>query len=380
MRKKTTLSFLILGFLILSFSQNKVAKDPYITNYSSNKKNIEIPTTKENPLTFQGIALGRLLFYDTTLSGNNKQSCGSCHQQKFGFTDGKAKSIGSTGLVLKRNSMSLQNLAWQNRFFWDGRVATLEELIIIPITDSAEMNQNTTELINELYNSEYYPVYFNRVFNDSIKLIYIQKAISQFLKSIISFDTKMEIFQYDNPLDYVNEKYKNDKEYIQFIIDHKKRKTSKIVNLCGNCHGGITYGSKKFSTNGFVDTTIEKGLYNSTLKEKDIGLLKAPTLRNIKQTAPYMHDGSLRTLEEVLKHYSTHIRNIPTKNLSSEFIDKKGKLILPKLKDKDIKHLKKMFDYMTDSIYLENLDYTNPFEGKFSWENYEKKYFLNRNK
>jgi cytochrome c peroxidase len=375
MKRNVLITVLIFCFFALIISKEMEPLHPFkYKDYSySNNSNSEHANTN---LTIEGIALGRLLFYDTLLSGNNKQSCGSCHQQKYGFTDGKPTSIGSNGAIVKRNSMSLQNLAFQDHFFWDGRVNTLEKLITIPIQDKNEMNQNMNELIQELNNHPYYSLYFKRVYNDSIRIKYIENAISQFLKSIVSFNTKMEVFQFENPLEYLNETDKKDKIFVQFITDHKKGKMGKIVNICGNCHGDLTYGNKKFSTNGFVDTSIEKGLYNSTLKNEDIGLLKVPTLRNIKQTAPYMHNGSLKTLEEVLKHYSTHIRKIPAKNLSSEFKDKKGNLILPKLNKKEIAHLMQMFDYMTDSIYLNNKAYSNPFEYNFSWEKYSNMYYL----
>ena len=379
MKRNAIIVVLILCFFTLIISKEVVSLHPfnYKSNLYSNNFNSNQSTTN---LTIEGIALGRLLFYDTLLSGNNKQSCGSCHQQKYGFTDGKPTSVGSTGAIIKRNSMSLQNLAFQNHFFWDGRVTTLEKLITIPIQDKNEMNQNMNELIQELNNHPYYSLYFKTVYNDSIKIIYIENAISQFLKSIVSFNTKMEVFQFENPLEYLNENEKKDKIFVQFIKEHKKGKMGKIVNICGNCHGDLTYGNKKFSTNGFVDTSTEKGLYGVTLKDEDIGLLKVPTLRNIKQTAPYMHNGSLKTLEEVLRHYSTHIRKVPTKNLSSEFKDAKGNLILPKLNKKDIAHLMQMFDYMTDSIYLNNEDYSNPFENNFSWDNYSSKYYLSNQK
>ena len=369
-------SLFVIVVVVNSFSNDNTKLHPYLIESTSYELGFEQLQSINNLLTIEGVALGKLLFYDTILSGNNKQSCGSCHQQQFGFTDGKSKSIGSTGIMVERNSMSLQNLAWHKRFFWDGRVSTLEELVLIPIQSKIEMNQDTDVLVNKLKQHQFYPLFFKKIFNDSIKLIYIQQSIAQFLKSIVSFNTKMEIFQYKNPIEYISEIDKTDNRYTKFILNHKEKKMATIVNICGNCHGEITYGSIKFASNGFIDTARDKGLYIATNNSKDIGLLKVPTLRNIIQTAPYMHDGSLKTLDEVLKHYQVHIRKIAPNNLSAEFKNEKGKLILPKLKNKDIQHLMQMFNYMTDSIYLNNKNYANPFVNNFSWQNYGKQNYL----
>jgi cytochrome c peroxidase len=140
----------------------------------------------DNPQTIQGIALGRLLFYDTMLSGNKKQSCGSCHLQQLSFTDGKPLAIGAFGDTI-RNSMTLVNMAWSKDFFWDGRVKQLEDLMKYPITNPKEMAKDTVLLIKKLKEHNYYPKLFAMALpEEDISIKTLSKALAQFVRIIVT--------------------------------------------------------------------------------------------------------------------------------------------------------------------------------------------------
>ena len=148
----------------------------------------------DNPLTVQGVSLGKKLFYDPILSGDNSQSCGSCHNQSYGFTDNnRALSIGIDQVVGTRNSMPLFNLGYANTFFWDGGVSSLESQVVGPITNPVEMHEDLNNCVYELNNHPEYPGLFKGAFgSDSITISMVMKAIAQFERTLISGDSKYD--------------------------------------------------------------------------------------------------------------------------------------------------------------------------------------------
>ena len=303
----------------------------------------------DNPMTVEGVELGRFLFYDSILSGNNKQSCSSCHHQHLAFSDGKIVSIGSFGDTLTKNSISLINLAWQNEYFWDGRTKSLEELIRIPIVAKNEMRQDTIELINELKQHPFYPTLFKNAFgNQAINMDLVSKAMSQFLRTIISNGINMP--------DSILPKYPGTVSESDYLAKHIYDETLqgtffRLSQRCSSCH----------RTRLYVGT--EMG--NNEIPEKGTKM-KIPALVNIALTAPYMHDGRFKTLTDVIKHYEKHI---------DEFSSAKTSDKLPAIyfSDYDVLHFEEVMNMFTDSTILKDKSLSNPFaEPNFSWINYTK--------
>lgn len=271
-------------------------------------KNITIPA--DNPLTVQGVELGRMLFYEKKLSGDNTLSCASCHKQEKAFTDDKRFSVGIRGIAGTKNSMSLANLLWTNRFFWDGRASTLEEQALQPIQDEIELHQSLEQAVKKLQETDIYPQKFKVVFgSENITAANIGKAIAQFERTLISANSK-----YDK---YLREEYKpTDLELkgIELFFTHPIPQANIRGGNCGDCHLQITTsgdrnGFRGFHNNGLDnDAKLNIGLQQVTTNQADKGKFKTPTLRNIALTAPYMHDGRFNTLEEVINHYDQHVQ------------------------------------------------------------------------
>lgn len=306
-------SFIIsLGLLLLSScGENKCAdvidSDAFFELPSHLGSSYEIPSG--NPMTKDGIELGRMLFYEKKLSGDNSQSCGSCHQQQYAFSDNKVFSEGIDGSKGVFNTMALSNLLWQKHFFWDGRVSSLEEQALMPIENPVEMNQTLEKAIEKLNSDERYPALFEKAFGTSIITAEtIGKAIAQFERTLVSADSK-----YDR---YLKGSYKPTDLELQGMELFQTHPIPGEVRggNCGDCHLGVLLagdivGLQGFHNNGLdSDDDLKQGLMEVTGNLYDKGKFKAPSLRNIALTAPYMHDGRFATLDEVLNHYDEHIQ------------------------------------------------------------------------
>jgi cytochrome c peroxidase len=260
---------------------------------------------KGNPLTVEAVALGRRLFYDVRLSANNSISCATCHMQHLAFTDGKPTAIGISGKKLAFNSMSLANLLWgSEHFFWNGRADSLEQQALIPIQDIDEMGQNLDELVVELNADAHYKAMFAAAYGD-INADNIAKALSAFERTLVSSNSK-----YDQYLR--GEATLTDQEDLgrKLFVAHPDVKTSLRGGNCIDCHSQfLTAGFKPlydgFSNNGLDnEENLSMGLQIVTNDPAHRGFFKVPTLRNIAVTAPYMHDGRLASLDDVLDHYN----------------------------------------------------------------------------
>jgi cytochrome c peroxidase len=315
----------------------------------------------DNPLTKEGVALGRMLFYENKLSNNNTISCASCHQQQKAFTDGKALSPGSEGILGKRSTMSLANLLWAKRFFWDGRATTLEQQALIPIQDPVEMHQTLDQAVAKLQQSLEYPAKFRQVFGtEIITAENIAKALAQFERTLISADSR-----YDR---YLAKKYQPTAQEIRgeaLFFTHPIAGSLRGGN-CGDCHGGFLTTFGNFHNNGLDTNFVDTGLEGTTGKATDQGKFKAPTLRNIALTAPYMHDGRFQTLEQVLDHYNEHVQMsttldpliIEASNETSESGDP-VKLFLSEQEKKDIVAF---LHLLTDSTFIMDSRFSDPFK------------------
>jgi cytochrome c peroxidase len=267
----------------------------------------------ENPLTNEAFELGRRLFYDARLSGNNKVSCATCHVQRLAFTDGKATAVGISGNPLAFNSMSLANLMWgPQRFFWDGRAASLEEQALIPIQHEDEMGQDLDELLSELESDPRYLAMFEtalgRISKDNIA-----KALAAFVRALMSADSKYDQYLRGETILTEQEEWGR-----KLFMAHPDVKVSLRGGNCIDCHcqfltSGFSAQYDGFSNNGLDDEeSLPEGLQSVTHDPAHKGLFKVPTLRNIAVTAPYMHDGRLNSLEDVLEHYNSGIKRSTT--------------------------------------------------------------------
>ena len=259
----------------------------------------------DNPLTEEAFALGRHLFYDPMLSGNNEVSCATCHVQALAFTDGRAKSPTLSGGELDFSSMSLANLLWgQEKFFWDGRATSLEEQALMPIQHPDEMGQDIGALMAELQASAKYRKMFRKAYG-GISAENTAKALATFMRMLISSESK-----YDKYLRGEVRLTAQEEHGRKLFMAHPDTKISLRGGNCIDCHSQfLTSGFRDaldgFSNNGLdPDETLPPGLMAVTGNPAHKGFFKVPTLRNIAVTAPYMHDGRFETLEEVMEHYN----------------------------------------------------------------------------
>ncbi|QHT65827.1 cytochrome-c peroxidase [Rhodocytophaga rosea] len=324
---------------------------------------------ENNPLTYEGIALGRMLFYEKKLSRDNSISCGTCHQQRLAFTDGKAFSHGVHGKQGRRSSMSLANLLWKFKFFWDGRVSTLEEQALIPIQDTLEMNLPLDEAVAKLQNTAEYPAQFKMVFGtDQITAENIAKALAQFERILISSDSR-----YDKFLRGELELTEQEKLGMNLFMTHPEPANKLRGANCGDCHGTYKTSMHGIHNNGLDIEPKDKGRELVTGKETDRGKFRAPSLRNIALTAPYMHDGRFKTLEEVLDHYNEHIQSSATLDpLIIEATNQVGGATLL-LEPEEKKAVLAFLYTLTDSTFITDKRFSDPYLKEVSANNKKKK-------
>lgn len=264
-----------------------------------------------NQVTNDGATLGRVLFYDKQLSANNTVSCGSCHHQDKGFTDGLSFSPGFEGGLSERNSMSIINIDFQRRFFWDARANTIEEQSLMPIQHPVEMGMDLNNLIQKISGIEYYDSLFIKAFGDNeVTSERISLALGQFMKAIRSYRSKYDKGLNNGFADFTS--LELDGKDIWFSGEHS----------CINCHTTPNFGGVIRNINGLDSIPTDPGIGGITGNPADMGKFKSVSLRNIELTAPYMHDGRFQTLEEVIDFYSTGIQPHPylDDHLAEDFV------------------------------------------------------------
>lgn len=271
-----------------------------------------IPVPDDNPMTEEKVELGKQLYFDTRLSGNNKLSCFSCHATGAGYGDNLPKFIGFEGHEGARNSPTIINSGYYTSNFWDGRAGSLEEQALGPIQSEVEMNQNLDELVTELRAVPGYVDQFNQVFNEEIVAENIAKAIAAFERTITITDTRFDRFLAGET------EALNAQE-----IEGMKLFAGKAN--CMSCHAGPTLSDNNFHNIGLEG---DEGRYAVTNQEADKGKFKTPGLRGVSHTGPFMHDGSLATLKDVVNYYNDGGSNHPNKdplmqplNLTDEEVD-----------------------------------------------------------
>ena len=304
----------------------------------------------DNPQTVEGIALGKRLFYDRILSADNSQACASCHAPQNAFTDSAQFSVGIDGSIGTRNSMPLFNLAWNydERFFWDGRVFSLEHQALEPVTDPIEMANTWETVIQRLSDHPEYPQLFRAAFGDvPITKELTTKALAQFERILISSNSK-----FDRYLMGIAELTPQEQNGFDVFMDEER-------GDCFHCHGNPNnplWTDNLFHNNGLDAVFTDNGLGDFTGDPADNGKFKSPSLRNLAYTAPYMHDGRFDTLDEVIDHYSEGLQYSPTIDPLMKKVDEGG----VQLSDQDKADLEAFLLSLSDPSFLNNPAFINP--------------------
>jgi cytochrome c peroxidase len=322
----------------------------------------QINTPANNQITDNGATLGRVLFYDKNLSINNTISCASCHKQANAFSDNTALSKGFNSGSTGRNSMSLIDAKYypNGRFFWDQRAASLEDQTLIPIQDIVEMGMTLPQLETKLKSLAYYPVLFNKAFGDNtINSSRIAAALSQFVRSIISFQSKYDAGRSAFP---VAPAPPPNASFPHFTAAENRGKELFLLpqNACAACHGSETFTAPQEKNNGLDIATVDRGFGAVTSNMANDGLFKVTSLRNVELTAPYMHDGRFATLEEVVEHYNSGVKNHP--NLSQQLRLPNGQPRQLNLTPQDKAALVAFLKTLTDVSVTTDVKYSNPFK------------------
>ncbi|MCB0552244.1 MAG: cytochrome C peroxidase [Phaeodactylibacter sp.] len=313
---------------------------------------------EDNPMTAAGVALGRNLFYDPILSSDSTMSCASCHNPQLSFTDGQANSEGVLGMRGKRSSMAIFNLAFNaNGFFWDGRAATLEAQALAPVEDHLELNESWDNVEEKLRQHPEYPALFRQAFGIERKSELTRelavKAIAQFERTLISYNSRFDKVVWEQqgwPTDA--EQRGRDLFFVEFATNTNDHPG------CSHCHGSALFTENRYFNNGISNVNDlngfpDKGLGGITGNIYDNGKFRAPSLRNIELTAPYMHDGRFNTLEEVLDHYATGGHGVINEDANIQ------PFTLTEQNKQDLISFLKM---LTDTTYINNPAFQNPFE------------------
>jgi cytochrome c peroxidase len=356
------LALVLLGFACSQDEEAGPKAEPYIPKPyqlavpAHFPERFTIPT--DNALTEEGVLLGRHLFYEKKLSGNNTMSCGSCHQQEKAFTDGKALAVGIDGVAHRRSAMSLANMLWFSQFNWGGDAFGLEKQARGPIENPDEMHQDLAEAVHELQATALYPPMFEKAFGSStITEENILKALAQFQRTLISANSR-----YDRHLQEKEALTPEEAEGMLLFMTHPEPGIGLRGGNCGDCHGGTLLSMRTFHNNGLDDAFTDNGLGEVTGNPRHNGLFKAPSLRNIALTAPYMHDGRFQTLEEVLDHYNDHLK-YTSPNLDPLIIEATnevgGKTLL--LTQEEKRNIIAFLHTLTDSTFIKDERFSNPF-------------------
>jgi cytochrome c peroxidase len=297
-----------------------------------------------NPLTEKGFELGKKLFYDGRLASDGIVSCGFCHEQSSAFTHhGHTFSHGVDDAIGTRNTPSIQNLAYQSTFMYDGATSHLDLQAIIPFTSPIEMNGNFTSAINMMKNDAEYKKLFKIAFTDGqVNAENMLKALGQFMVMVTSSNSRFD-------------KYRR-KETGGTLSDTELEGYTIFKSKCASCHATDLMTDHSFRNNGLSVNPIFKdvGRYRVTELDSDLYKFKVPSLRNVEKTAPYMHDGRFGTLEAVLNHYDTGIVSSVTLD---PILNQNGKLGIS-LSESEKSQLIAFLKTLTDTEYLTNKQYS----------------------
>jgi cytochrome c peroxidase len=254
------------------------------------RRPVSIPFPKENPYTPEKMGLGKKLYFDTRISVTSAQSCASCHSPGFGWADGLAVGVGHGMAKLGRHSPTIINAAWGAVFMWDGRLATLEEQALGPIQSPGEMNMPIEQLMERLASIAEYKPLFAAVFpSESMSPKTLAAAIATYERTVVSARAP-----FDDWIDG-NEKSISEEAKRGFAVFNTKAQ-------CSSCHEGWNFTNDGFQDIGLPSDDVGRGKFMPDVLKMQHAF-KTPGLREITRRSPYMHDGSIATLEQVVEHY-----------------------------------------------------------------------------
>jgi len=261
----------------------------------------------DNPLTVEGVALGRRLFTDRRLSTGGGQSCASCHAPDHAFSDSVALSLGVAGKPGKRNGMPLFNLAWSPAYTWDGGKPRVRDQALSAMTGPLEMNANLPTVVAALSRDPDVRTRFEAAFGtDEVTAVRIGLALEQYLLTIVSADSRFDRAARGQAVLTPEER----RGFRLFVTEYDPARGRRGAD-CFHCHGGALFSDYEYRSNGLEMRSADPGRGGVTGQSYDAGRFKTPSLRNVALTAPYMHDGRFATLDDVVAHYDHGVRRGP---------------------------------------------------------------------
>ncbi|MBM3185224.1 MAG: cytochrome-c peroxidase [Bacteroidetes bacterium] len=331
MREKNFSFLIFIFFLVLSVFHSCSNKSYFLPEL------ISVPAPQDNPTTEEKAELGRKLFFDKRLSRDGTISCATCHNPRKAFTDQLTTSRGINGQTTERNSPSILNSGFLKTAMFDAHLQSLELQVIVPIQEKTEMGHNMKELIPQLRAIPEYQAAAKKSFNRDFDAYVLTRSISAFERTLVSMNSRYDQFQ------------RGDKQALSKTEQAGlKLFTEKLY--CAKCHPAPYFTTFEAENNGLYqdyEPIADKGRFRIHLDSNDIGKFKVPSLRNIELTFPYMHDGSMKTLEDVIAHYSKGGQKHPKKN----------KVIEPfQLSVTEQKQLIAFLKSLTDSSYLKKFE------------------------
>jgi len=342
MRKNHWYVLFGLILFVIGCSKNEVIQEE-IDSFLGFKKPGNFPEPEyrfsSNPVTKAGFELGRALFYEPRFSRDNSISCGSCHIQSAAFTHhGHDVSHGIEDRLGKRNSPPIMNLAWKKTFMWDGGVFNLDLQPFAPITAHEEMDETVERVLNKLKTVPKYAGLYKTAFGtEEVTTVRTMKALSQFMLMCVSSNSK-----YDKVMRGEDNQAFTEEEQQGFTL---------FKQHCAGCHKEPLFTDESFRNNGIgIGGIDDKGRYEITASEADQYKFKVPSLRNLRYSAPYMHDGRFLTLAGVLEHYNAEVKDTP--NLDPLF--KQGNRLGIALTENDKAKITAFLATLNDTDFINN--------------------------
>lgn len=318
---------------------------PYPLSVPSYVTDYEGPIHDEENITVAKVELGKKLFFSPLLSEDLSMSCASCHDQKAGFSDPKQFSVGTQGESGNRNAMSVAYLGWDSEFFWDGRAFNLAHQALGPVLNEIELNTTWDVVVDRVAEDkellEAYQRAYGYTFISEVELV---QAIAAYESTIMAFDAPYDRWFYGGDQSAISESAMRG-----FMIYFDKAE-------CVHCHGGPLLTDHTFKNNGLDSVFTDIGYMEVTNSSLDRGKFKVPSLRNISLTAPYMHDGRFASLEEVIEHYNSGVKESATLDPDMHVFE--GGLGLTQQEKDDLLAFLLMF---TDSSIIDNPAYFDPY-------------------
>lgn len=334
--------FFVLIFGVFSCSKiedtETIQEIPFSMETPEGFPSVEYPT--DNEYSYARWKLGKHLFFEKSLSRDESISCASCHLPSFAFSDTTRVSLGVENSPGLRNSPSLANVAYQPYFTREGGVATLEMQVLVPVQEHVEFDFNLLEITERLKENELYVYLSLEAYQREIDPYVITRAIATFERSLLSGNSSYDAYFFQNKNQALSPQQKAGLELFN------SEKTN-----CFQCHSGFNFTNYAFENNGLYEEYLDEGRFRLTNDAADVALFKTPSLRNVAITAPYMHDGSMKNLQEVVAHYNSGGENHPHKN----------QLIKPlNLSKKEQENLISFLQSLTDESFINNKHFQKP--------------------